>query len=279
MQAFKEGGQAAQSVAGEINYVGPMSQRPRFYANDHSRDILNLDPRSVRIENVRGEGVASLDREGFALVRHRSAVSDFRDAEEIVRTHHPEIEQLLLEVSGADRVMVTVTGVLRFSEASPDAGRLNNSLPARFTHIDVSDATARTFSEQSRPKDTQRAIRRSVHYNVWRALSTPPQDVPLAVCDARSLSAADLVEADVVLNDGMDSEWSFESLLVRHNPAHRWCYFPNMTADEALVFKINDSQPGHPHHVPHTAFNDPSCPPGSAPRTSIEMRGIAYWFE
>jgi hypothetical protein len=65
---------------------------------------------------------------------------------------------------------------------------------------------------------------------------------------------------------------------VRHNRAHRWCYFPNMTRDEALVFKTNDSQPGEPHHVPHTAFNDPTCPPGVAPRNSIEMRAIAYWF-
>ena len=30
-----------------------------------------------------------------------------------------------------------------------------------------------------------------------------------------------------------------------------------MTRDEALVFKTNDSDPKQPHHVPHTAFNDP----------------------
>jgi hypothetical protein len=30
--------------------------------------------------------------------------------------------------------------------------------------------------------------------------------------------------------------------------------------------------------VPHVAFDDPSCPPDAAPRVSIEMRGIAYWY-
>jgi len=268
------------SVAGNVNYIGDMSERPRFHANDHSRDVLNLDPRKLRIENVREPGKApSLDREGFALVQHRSIVTDFRDQQQIIHAHYPEIERLLLELSGADRVIVTAPGVLRFSEASPDSGRFNNSRPARFIHIDVSDATAAMFSERSRPKDVARRVRRTAQFNVWRVLSPPPQDVPLAVCDARTLSPRDLVPADAVFDVKDAPEWSFEGLLVRHNPAHRWCYFPNMTPDEALVFVTKDSEPGRPHHVPHTAFNDPTCPPGVAPRASIEMRAIAYWFD
>lgn len=274
------GAARAAIVTGDVNYIGGMSERPRFYANDHTRDFLNLDLRTIRVENVRDSGSRpSLDREGFTLVPHRSAVADFRDPQEITRTHYREIERLLLDLSGADRVTVTAPGVLRFSEASPESGTLNNSRPARFIHIDVSDATARTFAERSRPNDAPRAVRRSVHFNVWRVLSPPPQDVPLAVCDARTLSAGDLVEADAIFDVKDGPEWSFEALLVRHNPGHRWCYFPNMTRDEALVFKTNDSESGQPHHVPHTAFNDPTCPPGVAPRNSIEMRAIAYWFD
>ena len=64
----------------------------------------------------------------------------------------------------------------------------------------------------------------------------------------------------------------------RYNPRHRWCYFPDMTLDEVLVFKTHDSEPGRPGHVPHSAFSDPTCSPGVAPRASTEMRGIAYWF-
>jgi len=274
---MNQGAARPATVAGDVNYIGEMSERPRYYANDHSRDVLNLDARTVRIENVRDLPTApSIDREGFTLIPHRSAVTDFRDPQEIMRTHYPEIERLLLQLSGADRVVVTAPGVLRFSEASPESGQLNNSRPARFIHIDISDATARSFSERSRPQD--REVRRAIHFNVWRVLSPPPQDVPLAVCDARTLSAEDLVEADAVFDVPDRPEWSFEGLLVRYNPAHRWCYFPDMTRDEALVFKTNDSQAGQPHHVPHSAFNDPTCPPGGAPRTSIEMRAIAYWF-
>src|SRR5262249_35454254 len=87
----QETGVQTAKVTGDVNYIGDMSERPRFYANDHSRDVLNLDPRTIRIENVRDTGnTPSLDKEGFTLVRHRSAVSDFRDQQEILRAHYPE---------------------------------------------------------------------------------------------------------------------------------------------------------------------------------------------
>ncbi len=128
------------------------------------------------------------------------------------------------------------------------------------------------------PKDAGRPVRRCVQFNVWRVLSAPPQDVPLAVCDARTLTTADLMEADAVFDVPGKPEWSFEALIVRYSPAHRWCYFSNMQREEVLVFKTHDSEAGRPHHVPHSAFDDPSCPPGVPPRASIEMRAIAYWL-
>ncbi len=74
-------------------------------------------------------------------------------------------------------------------------------------------------------------------------------------------------------------ESSYVGLVIRYNPRHRWSYFSHMNRDEVLVFKTHDSDAGQPSHVPHAAFNDPTCPSGPAPRASIEMRGIAYWFE
>jgi hypothetical protein len=266
-------------VEGRVNYTGAMTERPRYYANDHSRDVLALEERTIHVDDARRSALApSLEREGFALIKHSSAVEDFRDAAAVARTYPAEIEQLVAQLSGADRAVVTAPGVLRFSESSPDSGRLNNSLPARFIHIDISDPTAKSFAERSCPRDAGRPVRRFAHYNVWRVLSAPPQDVPLAVCDARSLAPEDLMEADAIFDVPGKPEWSFEGLVVRYNPRHRWSYFSNMTREEALVFKTNDSDPGQPHNVPHTAFNDPSCPVGVAPRASIEMRAIAYWF-
>lgn len=266
-------------VEGVVNYMADMAERPRYYANDHSRDLLSLDPRKVPIEDARSlASPPSLRREGFELVSHRSAVADFRDSAEVARVHPGEIERLLLEVTGADRVSVTGSGILRFSERLPDAGKSNNSWPARFIHIDLSDPTANQFAERSRPADEPRKIRRHAHYNVWRVLSDPPQDVPLAICDARSFTRADLIEADAIFDHHGQPEWSFESYVMRYRQGHRWIYWSDMTSDEAIVFKTNDSDPAEPHHAPHSAFDDPSAPADAPPRVSIEMRAIAYWF-
>ena len=268
------------TVQGRVNYVAAMSGRARYFANDHSRDNLQLDSRTITIADRRAtRDQPALTREGFQLVAHRSQVANFRDPEQIASVHVAEIERLLLDLSGAHRVVVNPMGVLRFGESSPDAGKLNNSYPARFIHIDLSDPTAAQFAQRSQPKDVTGRVRRFAHYNVWRVLTPPPQDIPLAVCDARGIQEADRMVADAVFDTPGQPEWSFEGLVVHHNPEHRWSYFSNMTRDEALVFKTNDSDPSQPHDVPHTAFDDPSCPKPVPTRVSIEMRGIAYWLE
>lgn len=261
-----------------MNFIGPMDRRPRYHANDTSRDILELEPHRVEIENARRrETPPSLEVEGYAVFPHRSEVGNFRDPGEVERVHVPEIHALLLDITGADAVVMTPVGILRFGERAPECGTLDNSRPARFVHIDVSDATAKVFSTRSAPAGRD-VFDRVAHYNVWRALTPPPQDVPLAVCDARTLSPSDLVAADAVFDVSDRPEWSFEGLLIRYNAAQRWAFFPDMRPDEALVFKTHDTDPGQPHHVAHSAFDDPACPPGVAPRVSIEMRGIAYWY-
>jgi hypothetical protein len=256
-----------------------MAVRPKFHANDISRDVLNVFQREVTIDDARFRSLApSLDAEGFCLVEHRSAVRDFRDRAEIERVHVTEVRELLLAVSGADFVTVTSAGVLRFAERSKDSGALNNSRPARFVHVDVSDGTASSFYARSRP-DNGRAVLRSAQYNVWRVLTPPPQDVPLAVCDARSLSPEDFISADAMFDEAGTIVFSFEALLLRHNPRQRWAHFSNMRSDEALIFKTHDSDPAVAHCVPHGAFDNPGCGTDVPPRASIEMRGIAYWFE
>ncbi|MGH8226655.1 MAG: CmcJ/NvfI family oxidoreductase [Steroidobacteraceae bacterium] len=269
-----------RAVEGSINYTAPMSVRPRYHANDNSKDVLTLDPRTVRIEDERGAAAPpSLGCEGILLTGHRSAVADFRDGAEVAAVHPAEIERLILEVSGADAAVVTGPGVLRFGERSGDSGRLNNSRPARFIHVDISNTTAAAFAERSRPKVADgRRVRRFAHYNVWRTFSGPPQDVPLTLCDARTIEQQDLVSADAVFDAPGQPEWSFEGLVVRYNPKHRWVYFSGMTRDEVIVFKTNDSAADEPSQVPHSAFDDRTCPAGVPPRSSLEMRAIAYWF-
>jgi hypothetical protein len=253
-----------------IAYAQRTGERPRYYANDHARDRVPLDPRVMPLTNGRAAG-AMIDREGFALVAHRST-ADFSNPACLV--HRDEISALVRHLSGADAVIVASPGILRFAEKAALSGQLNNSRPARFVHVDVSDSTAAAFAERAADG---RAVKRFAHFNIWRALSVPPQDVPLAVCDARTVQSEDLIAADAIFDESGKPEWSFEGLVVAYNPAHRWHWFPDMTIDEALIFKSHDSDLSAPHCVPHVAFDNSTCPSGAVPRASIEMRAIAFW--
>lgn len=257
-----------------INYAARTDFRQRYYANDHSRDTVVIDGQPMEIADGRAAST-DLDAAGFKLVPHVSKVADFQDRADVAAVHGQEIVDLLLAETGADAVFCTGPGILRFGEKSKLAGQLNNSMPARFAHIDITAGTAAGFAKGGAPEG--KSVRRFAHFNVWRAFSAPPQDVPLAVCDARSVVAEDLIIADAIFDDPEKPEWSFESYIVAHNPAHKWHWFPNMTRDEALIFKTSDSQFANP--VPHVAFDNPAVSADVAPRSSIEMRAIAFWFD
>jgi hypothetical protein len=263
------------NVSAPIAYSGRAVERPRYYANDHSRDVLEIAPVTMPIADGR-DCRTTLDGAGFLLVPHCSNVADLTDRDAVSSVHRAEIAELVTGLSGADLVLVTSPGLLRFSERSPKSGALDNSRPARFAHVDISDATAAAFAERAAP--TGRSLARFAHYNVWRAISRPPQDVPLAVCDARSVGPDDLIKADAIFDSPTQPEWSFEGLVVAHSGAHRWYWFPDMTRDEALVFKTNDSDPARAHCVPHVAFDNPHCDADAPPRVSLEMRALALWF-
>jgi hypothetical protein len=268
------------TVVTRLNYLAPMAQRPRYHAVNTSRDVITRDRRTIQIEDARLRAQPpSLAQEGFALFRHKSAVTDFSDQEELARLYPREIERLVLDLSGADQVAIFGQGVLRFNEHDlPESSRFHVLRPAHFIHTDISDTTAAVLKEGWRPGEDGRSVRRYAHYNVWRVLTPPPQDIPLAVCDARSVSPSDLVDTDLITDTPGMPESSITIVMLRYSPCHRWSYFSNMDRDEVLVFKSYDSDPDQPRHVPHSAFKNPACPPGIASRASIEMRATAFWL-
>jgi hypothetical protein len=270
---------AVKSVMGQLGFSAPTGTRAKYHANDTRQDVLNVVPQVVPIEDARSWATPpTLDVEGFCLRPHASRVTDFRDAAEVERVYSGEVRQLLLDETRADEVQVIRAAVLRFGERSPESGTHDNSRPARFVHIDVSDAQVAQLYERSRPQNA-RPVRRSALYNVWRVLTPPPQDVALAVCDARSVARRDLIEADAVFDKDGAVLFTLQSWLLRYDAAQRWVHFSDMRPDEVLVFKTNDTDPAHAHCVPHGAFDNPDCPAGVPARVSLEMRGLAYWFE
>ena len=273
----------AGTVEAAINYIGPMDVRPKFHAQDHGRDNIRYEPHVMPILDARRFSQApSLDREGLTLTRHRTAVTDFRDADEVNAVYLPEIERLVRELTGASSVVVLPGGgFVRYAERSEFFGTGMNTQPARFPHVDFTQNNAPgllpnpsfgTGVAELRPGQ------RLIGFNIWRVISDPPQDVPLAVCDSRSIARDDLVYADGVYDDGDPSTWwESEAFLLRHNPGHRWLYYRDMQPDEALVFRAYDNAPDWRSGVPHTAFDAPDCPPGAPARVSVEARAYAVF--
>jgi len=269
----------ARIVTGTLNYSGDAIARPRYHANDQSRDQLDLVARDVPIIDGRTlQHAPTLDVEGFALIDAPTAVTDFRDSAQ-ADLYMAEIRALVARETGAALVVNTGPGILRFAERSTESGALNNSRPARFIHNDVSEPTARASVERLLAQRGEILADYAGYalYNVWRPISPPPQDVPLAMLDGRSLAHDDLIAADAVFDHHGQPEWSFEGFLVRYNPAHRWVYFSAMGPRDALLFTTMAYCDGTPFMVPHSGFDDPSCPPDAPPRASIEMRAAAFF--
>jgi len=279
---------AARHVRAEVNYVrnpGPAGAAPLTYVTeDEPRSTMQTRPgREVWIHDVRGAST-SLAREGFELVAHASAVRDFDAVEEdpdVDRLYVDEMTALLADVTGADEVVMLGPGKKRYGEAA--AGKLSglvNARPARYPHGDVTDASGRDLAAgyaRGVLGVDLREFGRWALLNMWRSTTPPPQDHPLALCDARTIGSDDAVPVVAVTEVRGGGPIEFETTGYLANPAHRWCWFPDMTPGEVLVFTTHDSDPARAHRVAHTAFTDPTCPPGTPTRASVEIRGLALF--
>ena len=272
-------------VEAELNYLGPMTERPRYYAYETPQVEAAFkhghDPHSMRIHDLRPiQPTVALDRQGFALVEQRTAVQDFWDEDEVRRVYYPEAERFIAEVTGAGRVFIfdhlqrrRVTGAMR---RQPGAMRRQPGVPPQpATRVHV-DHTAKSGPQRVRdllPDAAEELLRGRVQViNLWRPIHGPLQDAPLAMCDARTIDPADLVPSDLVYRDRVGETYS-----VTYNPAHRWYYVPEMRRDEALLLKCCDTKTdGRARFMAHTSFTDPTTPADARPRESIELRTLVF---
>ncbi len=268
-------------VEANLNYLIPMAERPVNYTYEPPPGVPRhngtYQAHKLPIYNARSiSHNISLDREGVAFTQHNSSVRDFYDEDEIRRVYYPEAEQLLLDVTGATKVVI-FDHTLRNAQTA-----LNNNIvkePVRRVH---NDFTAKSGYTRARLELAARGIdedeidallqQRFAVINIWRAIASPIQESPLAVCDAQSIAPTDLVASDLVYRDRVGEVYA-----IAYNPTHRWFYFPQMQPNEALLIKCFDSaEDGRARFAAHTAFDDPTSPPNAPPRQSIELRTLVF---
>lgn len=266
------------SVTGTVNYLGPMDTRPRFFSEAYQNNNLNLEPHAVAVEDFRlRRGETALASTGYTLLDHPSSLTGATSLDAVTPAYIEEVRELVAAVTGAPRVAMT-RPVFRCSERDPHPDRIN-SRPGRFVHVDYSRDAFHDFARQhlgDDPEAEQWLSGRYAAFNVWRVMSPPPQDCPLAVLDRSTTAREDVIEGDSVI-DSAKNPFSFGSSLYRFSPRHRWGYFSGMTVDEALIFAAYDSVDDGLPGCPHSAFDDPTAPPDAPPRASCEIRAYAYW--
>ena len=241
--------------------------------NIHRRRIGTPDPRPMQIENGRlHAGGFTLDRNGFKLVEHRTAVRDFFDKPRLEPDYYPEVEQLVKQHSGASRVVVFDYTLRSGDEPEREAKLVRE--PIHSAHNDYTEWSAPQRVRDLLPGEAEELLAgRFAIIQVWRAINQPIESNPLAIADAQSVPFADLMIAERRYPNRVGQTYR-----LRYNAAHRWFYFPHMRRDEALVFKVYDSvKDGRARFTAHTAFDDPGTPPVARPRQSIEARALAFF--
>ncbi|HUI17264.1 MAG TPA: CmcJ/NvfI family oxidoreductase, partial [Alphaproteobacteria bacterium] len=247
----------AETVTTSLNYLQPMAGRPVSYTFEPPPGTPwrtgEYRPTSVAIRDGRARaGGSSLDENGFLLAHRPSVVADFYDEEAVRALYYPEVERLVGELTGADKV-VAFDHNLR-SSAVPPGGADGIKEPVKRVHNDFTELSGpRRAAEELAARGLEAGEllkRRFALVNLWRPIRGPVEDSPLAVCEAKSIAPRDLVAADLVYRDRVGETYS-----ITYNPAHRWFYFPHMTREEALLIKCFDSAvDGRTRFTAHSSF-------------------------
>jgi hypothetical protein len=214
----------------------------------------------------------SLERNGFVLIEHKTAMKNFFDENELKSVYFPEVERLIREASGASRVVI-FDHTLRSGDEDEREERLIRE-PVLSAHNDYTEWSGPQRVREIMGDEAEALLgRRFAIIQVWRATTTPIESNPLAVADARTVAPEDLMIAERRYPHRVGQTYR-----LKHDPNHRWFYFPRMQRDEAIVFKVYDSQQdGRARFTPHTSFDDPTTPAGAPPRQSIEVRAFAFF--
>ncbi len=303
------------SVQSSLYRNGRVLTRRDRDGSDAAWEGVDLEARRMPVCDARGPEAAerpSLPRNGFEMLARPlgSADLDFLDHERVVRRYYPQCAEIVREATGASfaaafdhnvRSAAGKTGRRRIRGGQQVQG------PARVVHGDYTLTSApqrlRDLAQPATGNDTLRTVLpegdslldpaevdhaltagRFAIVNLWRNIVHEPVAAqPLALCDAETVRPEDLVVFEIHYSDRIG-----ENYFAKPSDGHRWCFYPRLTRDEALLIKQWDSAgalarsdgtrgDGGGGDGPctfsfHSAFDDPATPPDAPDRWSIEVR-------
>jgi len=260
-----------KQITAPIRYV-QKGESTIFYPAEREKSIWPADDHDMPITDARPlMDQLSVEKNGFALLKHKTAVKNFHDPEEVKRVFYPEIIELAKKVNGAT-MAIAFGPVARSDDPKTNQGRL----PSFGAHVDYG---RRTVAEQARlilgDEADKWLSKRVVLMNFWRPIKTVYRS-PLALCDASTVRQSDLNHSEI--RGGLEdpNRPPLFGYNLSYNPEHKWYYVDHMEPDEVFAFKLYDSDSSRPQWTGHTAIVDPTSREGDPARESMEIRTISF---
>ena len=269
---------AARDITAPVHFLDPITEKPFSYTYEPSAGTpwrnATYSPRQVRVRDARRLLPApTLDTAAFAFAHHESKIRDLYDDAQVRAVYYPEMERLLRETTGAEKVVLFDHTVRNGARETRGADGVRE--PAARVHNDYTFTSAPQCVRDLLPPD-EAAARLKNHYaiiNVWRPIKGPVHNKPLAVADARSVSPDDYVASDLIYRDRRGEIYS-----MKYSDAQRWYYYPRMQPNEVRFLKcFYSASDGRARFTAHGAFDDPTEPVDAPPRESIEIRALVFF--
>lgn len=266
---------ALPTIEAPLNFLVRGNEKPQIFMSvdqaEPNRRTGEFQVTELAIADARAlSELPTLDAQGFALVRQKTAITDFYDEAAITDVYYSEVVQLLKNETGASEVHI-FDHTLRVQD---EAKRQQHGtrLPVPMVHNDYTERSGpQRVRDLLEPEQAKRFLaNRFAMVNVWRSFGASAERFPLAAADGRTIRNEDYIAVDIVYHDRTG-----EIYYNAHSDGQRWYYFSNMARDEALLLKCFDTaQDGRTRYTAHTGFENQNAPANTPPRESIEVRTL-----
>jgi len=194
MSAVAELDTAPQTIETNINYILNDGTKLFTYSggpgSTEVKTQATTDPHRVTMHNARPHlGQFKLEVDGFRFVDHPTRMKDFFDPDEIKRVYYPEMVELVKAESGANRVVVFDHTLRTADKADQEERKIREAVHR--AHNDYTEWSGPQRLRDLLPDEADELLkRRFAIIQVWRPIRHPVETDPLAICDARSVSAS-----------------------------------------------------------------------------------------
>ncbi|WVR09707.1 hypothetical protein IAU60_006783 [Kwoniella sp. DSM 27419] len=253
------------ATTGGFMYIDPSSigsSKPWGKVDDggNSYTKLRREYPVTDLRSVPNPSDFTLDTSGFALHQSSAREKAFTDQSAIQGGYYAEVEQLLRDkIPGVKKVVIFDHTVRKHDPASARQ-------PVQLVHVDQTPRAAAARVRRHVPDDAEELLKgRYQLINVWRPISHPATDFPLAFVDWRTTTPKDFVKIDLMFpnrqpgdddddrgkealpdpckvgtTDGYTAKG--ETFGVVPASSHGFYYVKDMTPDEAVFIKCFDSR-------------------------------------